>query len=259
MAENLWALRQRRSMKIGELASKSGVPAKQLEAYEKGEPIKLADLKKLARALFVDPSNIKLQSDPKGAPPKPEARESRNPVVPVASGEAPTAEPDKPVETRKPQQMKRRKRLPSPSAPATASQIAHLLELISKFGETQEMLETAVNKPLSDLTSLEIKEVLKRYQTKIKERKPPVVSGAPGKLKRAYLPEAVDTFELNYLTAQQKNQSEMMFTLLTGKVLNGRIIGFSPYNITIQQQDGTEVTMQKLALAYYSTHPVEGE
>lgn len=258
MAENLWALRQRRNMKIGELASKSGIPAKQLEAYEKGESVKVADLKKLARALFVDPSQIKIQSDPKGAPPKPPVPMPRKPVVqgedeakPVATAPVFSA----PVAPHK----KKYKKGPSPNTPAAVTQIEHLVNLARRFGETQEMLETAVNKPLTDLTSLEIKEVLKQYQTRSKERKPTASSVTPNKLKRAYLPEAVDTFELNYLTAQQKSQSEMTFTLLTGKMLNGRIIGFSPYAITIQQPDGSETTIQKLALAYYSTQPTGGE
>lgn len=258
MAENLWALRQRRNMKIGELASKSGVSAKQLESYEKGEPVKVADLKKLARALFIDPSQIKIQSDPKNAPPKPPMQPPRKSVVQGEDEVKPVAvEPV--VRASFAPQKKRYKKGPSPTTPATVTQIEHLVNLARRFGETQEMLETAVNKPLTDLTSLEIKEVLKQYQTRSKEQKPTASSVTPNKLKRAYLPEAVDAFELNYLTTQQKNQSEMTFTLLTGKVLNGRIIGFSPYNITIQQQDGTEVTMQKLALAYYSTQPSGGE
>ena len=75
----------------------------------------------------------------------------------------------------------------------------------------------------------------------------------PGlKRKRAYLPESVDAFELNYLTARQEDEALLHWSLFDGRKLRGRIVGFGPYNVTIRDEEtGEEVTLQKLAIAYY--------
>jgi len=39
--------------------------------------------------------------------------------------------------------------------------------------------------------------------------------------------------------------------LALAETFDGRIVGFGPYNIVIRQDDGTEVNLQKLAIAYY--------
>ena len=49
------------------------------------------------------------------------------------------------------------------------------------------------------------------------------------------------------------------FKLFDGTEFNGRIIGFSPYAITITQPNGVEMTIQKLALAYYTVAQTEEE
>jgi hypothetical protein len=35
--------------------------------------------------------------------------------------------------------------------------------------------------------------------------------------------------------------------------VRGRVVGFGPYAITVGQADGTEITLNKLAIAYYQT------
>jgi hypothetical protein len=35
------------------------------------------------------------------------------------------------------------------------------------------------------------------------------------------------------------------------EVFNGTLIGFGPYTLTLQTNDGHEVTLSKLAIAYY--------
>jgi hypothetical protein len=72
------------------------------------------------------------------------------------------------------------------------------------------------------------------------------------KRRRAYLPEGVDEFELEYLTARQEAGTLLRFTLFDGQQLSGKVIGFGPYSITIREAETEdEVTLQKLAIAYY--------
>jgi len=40
-------------------------------------------------------------------------------------------------------------------------------------------------------------------------------------------------------------------TLFDGQTFEGTVIGFGPYQITIRDPGGDEVTLNKLAIAYY--------
>ncbi|MCZ7669779.1 MAG: helix-turn-helix domain-containing protein [Chloroflexi bacterium] len=95
MAQNLWELRQKQKMTVKQLAGKSGVKAGNIYAYESGEAIKIADLGKLAKALYVDSSEIKIESEPipkkKPAPPKPVKPATPPPAAKAAEARA-TAE-----------------------------------------------------------------------------------------------------------------------------------------------------------------------
>lgn len=234
MAENLEALRKQRNMKVGQLAAKSGIPTKQIVAYEKGERIKVADMPKLARALFVDVSDINWISE-KPQPPSPQKTISQQESKPA-------------------QQLKQ---TPA-SKPARPSQIQHLLRLAQKLGEDEAAVTNKAGKPLADLSLAEASALLLTYNkawlTYKASRPPgdPHTSGTQGK--RATTPEAVDHFEMAYLHARQEAGDALTFTLFDGSVWHGRILGFSPYTITIQQTEGPETTLQKLAIAYYSVY-----
>lgn len=246
MAQNLWQLRQRRGMSVKQLAAKSGVPASSLEAYEQGqETIRMADLSRLARVLYVDEFEIKLQSDPRPDPPQPK---------PAKTEQAPPEEAKKPSPAQKEKQKPKKKQPQQEAAPARPSQLSHLLTLAEKAGEDETAVSDKIGKTVAELSKDEASYWLKQYQEKVsalkkaeEERRPPDT-----RRKRAHLPEGVDEFELNYLTARKEAGDWLAFTLFDGTVLEGQVVGFSPYNITIQQADGTETTLQKLALAYYS-------
>jgi hypothetical protein len=64
----------------------------------------------------------------------------------------------------------------------------------------------------------------------------------------AYLPEAVDQYEHRYLTAAMAEERQLRFALFDGSTVEGQIVGFGPYNITIRAADDTELTLNKLAL-----------
>lgn len=69
--------------------------------------------------------------------------------------------------------------------------------------------------------------------------------------KRAALPEGVDQYEFDYLTAAQQVQAALTVKLFNGEVITGALIGFSTYALTLRHSDGREVTLNKLAIAYY--------
>jgi transcriptional regulator with XRE-family HTH domain/sRNA-binding regulator protein Hfq len=232
MAENLWEIRRRKKMKVRDLAAKSGVPAPLVHQYEAGEkPIPQAHLRQFARALIVDTWDIKPVSDPKprDQPPGP------------AGGTRPPREP-RPPKAPKP---------PRPSPPVRPSQIEHMLRLALRFPDvSRASLEAQAGKLLEALTQKEASQLLGQLQQRIRVEQPPRPA-APFDRHRAHLPEGVDSFEMNYLTAAQAAGQMLSITLFDGGRVEGQIAGFSPYTITLRQPDGAEITVNKLAIAYY--------
>jgi len=132
--------------------------------------------------------------------------------------------------------------------PARDSQIAHLLTLAARFDIDQAALEAEIGKPLDELTQKEARHWNGHFMRRNAEEKPPKKSIDR---KRAYLPEGVDGFELAYLQEQQEFSVPLYFTLFDGQTFEGTVVGFSPYQITIRESGGDEVTLNKLAIAYY--------
>jgi transcriptional regulator with XRE-family HTH domain len=247
VAENLWALREQKKLSVATLASRAGLPIGLIMQYESGQrSIDQRHIARLARALYVEDSDIKLHSDPRPGStplePLPRRDEKHGPAV------AP-ADPPKPRE---------RPRLPRPTAPlrppapARASQIAHLADLLIRVGRSQESLEAELGKPLAELDRLEASRALTALQTQLRE-------GRGAERRRAYLPEAVDQFEHRYLTMAQEAGASLHFTLFDGSTVTGQIAGFGQYAITVRLADSSELTLNKLALVSYQKLPGSGK
>lgn len=300
--EDLWRIRKRKRMTIGELGGRTGISSKVLRRYEMGEiPIPLEDIDRLARALYVEPWEIKIQSDPPPLPPPGEANAPPMPpgTLPVpgpapstpqtassfgstapsnaplggqrppynynrASGppradQAPRPGPEggaarygpsdrRPPRRDRPERPDRERRAPPVPGPIRASQVNHLVSLGKRLGLEQSELEAQAGKPLSEMNRREASLLLGTLQKRIVEEHP---TRPKGKRQRPYLPESVDEFEFRYLTAAQEQALQLDFKLFDGSQVSGQVIGFSPYAITIREPAGTEVTIQKLAIAYY--------
>jgi transcriptional regulator with XRE-family HTH domain len=233
MPEDLRTLRKRKRLSISQLASRSGISIATLITYEKGEKeIPPADLRRLAKPLYIDEWDINPRSSP---PPEPQpSREDRR-----------TKPPQPPQAKEKPAKGKR---TPPQSPPARDSQLAHLLTLAVRFDLDKAALEAEIGKPLEELTQKEARKWNGHFMRRIAEEKP---AKRAIDRKRAYLPEGVDGFELAYLEEQQKAGSSLDFTLFDGQTFQGTVAGFSPYQITIREPDGDEITLNKLAIAYY--------
>jgi transcriptional regulator with XRE-family HTH domain len=233
MPDPLWKIRQRKGMSVNQLAAKSGVPAISITEYETGRAIRSADLPKLARALYVDEWDIEIEGSQRPSPDRAKA-----PSPPLQNAEPPQGRAPK-------------RRQPAKARP---TQIEHLLNLTERYFDTdRQVLEQEIGKPLEELDRSEASELLRHYQRLLAEARSSSDSDTgPSKRKRAYLPEGVDEFELKYLTAQQESGALIHFQLFDGQKMIGRIIGFSPYSISILEQESQEeVTLQKLAIAYY--------
>jgi hypothetical protein len=132
--------------------------------------------------------------------------------------------------------------------PARDTQVAHLLSLAARFGADRPALEAEIGKPLEQLTQQEARVWNRQFMRRIAEEQPPRPAVDR---KRAYLPEGVDRFEAAYLQAQQEAAAPLHFTLFNGQAFEGTIAGFGPYHITIRESAGDEITLNKLAIAYY--------
>jgi transcriptional regulator with XRE-family HTH domain len=232
MPEDLGKIRKRRKMSVNQLASRSGVPIPTLIEYERGErDISSRDLGRLAKALYVEEWDINYRSSPPPAPPPSPPRRERPARPPQPKQKAPK-EP-------KPRRV---------SPPARDSQIAHLLTLAVRFDIDQAALEAEIGKPLAELTQKEARTWNGRFMRRVAEERPPKT---PIDRKRAYLPEGVDGFEAHYLEEQQQSSASLQFTLFDGQTFEGTIVGFGPYHIVIHEPGGDEITLNKLAIAYY--------
>jgi transcriptional regulator with XRE-family HTH domain len=248
--ENLRDIRKRKGLTVGQLSGRTGIPVRVLLDYEEGlTAIPPAHLARLAKALFVGIDEIRPLSKavPREAPPAvprpPEPPfERRREERPPAPGRPPAGRPGRPP---------REKKAPPPPGPARPSQVNHLIGLSRHFGWDLPELEAKIGKPLAGLNRREASQWLTELQQQIAAEAPSKPPAAGPTRHRAHLPEAVDGYELAYLTRQQTEGTTLTFTMFNGETFTGRVIGFSPYSITIQDPAGSEVTLQKLAIAHY--------
>lgn len=255
--DDLWKIRQRKQMSVPQLSAKAGIPARLIQEYEAGrKPISMDNLEKLARSLFVDMMDIKPVSSP--IPPDLAAAAAvttRPPQPPQQQTQPQSAPPPfrqmRPAGPSSPRPARPSAREAQALSPARESQIKHLVLLAQSFGWDKAGLEKEIGAPLTALNRTDASNWLKKLQERISTEHP-----QKARKRRPYLPESVDSFELEYLQKQQDAQNLLEFSLFNGAKVSGRLVGFGPYNITIQSETG-EITLNKLAIAYYR-QPAEG-
>lgn len=254
MSENLWALREQKRLSVATLASRAGLPIGAIMEYESGtRSIDPRHLARLARALYVEESEIRLRSDPRPAVGPPQRQEPRQEPAPASTTDSAlpasgARAPDPPGGRQRIARPPRVVSEPRPPAPARPSQIAHLEDLIQRLSKDRTALEAELGKPLEQLNRLEASTLLVRLQTELRSAPTP-------ERHRAYLPEAVDQYELQYLTAARDGGSALDFALFDGSRVSGHVTGFGPYNITVRLADGSELTLNKLAIVSYRWRP----
>lgn len=266
MAENLWALREQKKLSVATLASRAGLPIGLIMEYEAGQrSIDPRHLARLARALYVEEADLRLHSDPRpgtgqlerhtrpaasatpAQTPAPDSGFAGGGAGAGAPGSAPPA-----GMMRSPRERSvrppRSATPPRPPAPARPSQIAHLQDVLARLGRTQAQVEAELGKPLTEIDRPTASKLLTELQVELRE-------GRSAERHRAYLPEAVDQYEARYLTAAQAAGATLNFILFDNSTVRGVVSGFGPYNITVRQDDGSEVTLNKLAIVSYTRLP----
>lgn len=258
MAENLWALREQKRLSVATLASRAGLPIGVIMEYEAGtRSIDPRHLSRLAKALYVEESEIRLRCDPRpGAgqlerTSRPEGFTPAPPRSPMPPGTPPQGAPAQSAPQPPPAQPRARTARPprpaseaKPPAPARASQIAHINDLLQRLGRDRQSVEAELGKPLDQFDRLQASQLLVKLQADVK------LAPTPDR-HRAYLPEAVDSYEMHYLTRVRDDQTRLHFKLFDGSTVDGIVTGFGPYNITVRQADGSELTLSKLAIVSY--------
>ena len=159
-------------------------------------------LSRLAKALYVEESEIRMRCDPRPGvgqlerqATNPEGYAAPPPRSPVTTGPPSQGGPQPPPgqprarTTRPPRPASEAK----PPAPARASQLAHINDLLQRLGKDRESVEAELGKPLDQLDRLQASQLLVRLQADVK------LTPTPDR-HRAYLPEAVDSYEMHYLT-----------------------------------------------------------
>jgi transcriptional regulator with XRE-family HTH domain len=241
-------------MSVEQLASRAGVSAQEVRDYEAGKKIIPGSvLERMARALYVEVWDINARSAP---PPPPEERAPKPVRKAAPSRERPPQVTQEKRQSKPKPKPKPEKKEPPPRQPLPAkeTQITHLVQLASHFDITRGALEAEIGKPLDQLTREEARTWNRRFNERIAEEKE---AKSPIDRHRAYLPEGVDRFEMEYLNDVQESGDPLSFTLFNGEELEGTLVGYGPYALTVRQPDGTETMVNKLAIAYY--HRAKGE
>lgn len=246
MSENLWALREQRKLSVATLASRAGLPIGLIMEYESGQrSVDVRHIGRLARALYVEEAAIRMRSDPRPGTGPLERAPRREERPPRPAEEAAEFAPRRSRERGATPRLAPTSRPPVPPRP---SQIAHLQDLLQRLDRSQAEFEAQLGQPLAGLDRLSISKALATLQTELR-------TGATPNRHRAHLPEAVDEFERQYLTAAQESGARLRLNLFDGATLSGQVLGFSPYSLTIRQADGSETTVNKLALVSYTRLP----
>jgi transcriptional regulator with XRE-family HTH domain len=236
MAEDLWKIRERKQMSMAQLALRSGLSQDLIDDYEEGKPLTAAHRAKLAKILYVNDYDIRLQSTPR---PKRE-----KPMPPPGQPTPPKPAKEKPVEP-----------APQPKAalPVRQGQIDFLKGLAQHLGLSLQQMEDEIGKPLSELTDPEATHWIRTFQARVPPQPTALGEARPAgyRSRRARLPEGIDLFEANYLLEAQQAGAVLTAKMFNGEVFSGALIGYGPYTLTLQTNGGDEVTLSKLAIAYY--------
>jgi transcriptional regulator with XRE-family HTH domain len=236
MAEDLWKIRERKQMSVAQLALRAGLKQDLIDEYEEGRPMTSLHRAKLAKVLYVNEDDIKRQSAPRPKREKP-ARPADQPQ-PEESRQKPASKPAPETQS---------------APPARQGQIDFLKGLAQHLGMLPTQMEDEIGKPLSELTIVEAKRWIRTFQARVPPSLTALTEAKPEgyRSKRAHLPEGIDLFEATYLLEVQQAQAMLAVRMFNGETISGTLIGFGPYTLTLHTNDGGEVTLSKLAIAYY--------
>lgn len=260
---SLRPIRERKGMTVAQLAGKTSISIRTLQAYEAGErSISPDDLRKLSRVLYASPAELLEPSVPPPPPPRP--------VEPVpASSRAPSpaaieTAPRHPSETRmepegrrlpggrpsfprpvapQPPRPLREPRVTRPPGPATAGQLEQIRNLARRMGLDDAALAERVGASLESLDHMAARAAIAtlRKEMETSGTWQPRVAEGPDQ-------------EGEYLTKLRAQRVPITVQLINGERFQGTVEDYTPYVIKLRDAEtGNEVFVRKLAIAYYQT------
>jgi sRNA-binding regulator protein Hfq len=276
---SLRPIRERKGMTLAQLAGKTSISIRTLQLYEAGErAISSDDLRKLSRVLFASTAEI---LEPTVPPPAPEPPPAPPPVVApprppssVATSVAssvtplPTVQPPpssaEPIrrpppyaprgEFRRPpgngppaRPAPRPPRAPRPPAPATEGQIDQIRNLARRMGLDEEAVVERVGAPLASLDHLGARNAIAKLRKEMED------AGTW----QPRVGEGVDQ-EGQYLAKLRDLKARLVVRLISGEQVEGVVEDYTPYVVRLRDDSGADLTVRKLAIAYYqTTRPVD--
>ena len=271
---SLRSIRDQKGLTVAQLAGKTSISIRTLQSYEAGEKAILPDdLRKLSRILLASPTDILRQpATPPTPPPAPVAipvpAETVAPVtLRVAQPAPPPPEMDKPAIQRpllppsrprpilravddapralprpRPVRAPREVRPPRPPGPSTAGQQEQIRQLARRMGLDDDTLAERLSGPLASLDHSAARDAIARLRREMEESGTwqPRVGEGPDQ-------------EAEYLGKVRDRQMLLDVRLIDGTEVSGTIVDFTSYVIRLRREDGVEISVRKLAMAYYQT------
>ena len=273
---SLRTIRDLKGITIAQLAGKSSISIRTLQSYEMGErAISPDDLRKLSRLLLATPSEILRQPATPPEPPAPvtvpaatAAPAAATPAVPAVATILPPAPPalianDGPVRRTPPPRPRlmapaadapppaprprvvrppREAPVPRPPGPSSIGQQEQIRHLARRQGLEESQVVERLGKPIAELDHTAARDAIARLRREMEESgnwQPRVGEGQDQ--------------EAEYLGKLREQTMAIDVRLIDGSSLGGTIVDFTPYLIRLLRDDGTEVSVRKLAIAYYQT------
>lgn len=129
-----------------------------------------------------------------------------------------------------------------PPGPSTKGQMEQIHNLARRMGLDAAAVEERIGAPLSSLDHLGARNAIARLRQELEDSgtwQPRVGEGADQ--------------EGAYLGKLRDQGVSVVARLIDGQSVEGVVVDFTPYVIRLRQEDHGEVTVRKLAIAYYQT------
>lgn len=261
---SLYLIREKKGMTIAQLAGKTSISIRTLQAYESGErSIAPDDLRKLSRVLYSSTSEILQPASPPPAPPprtvEPVPTQEPVKVTPPAdlaprqptgaSSDAVLQRPrtGRPVSVHpaapRPPRPAREAPTPRPPGPASTGQIDQIHSLARRLGLDDTALVERIGGPLDKLDHLGARMAIAALRKDMEESgtwQPKVAEG----------PDQ----EAEYLGKLRAQHATIDVQLINGQRFQGTVEDYTSYVIHLRESEGgADVYVRKLAIAYYRT------
>jgi transcriptional regulator with XRE-family HTH domain/sRNA-binding regulator protein Hfq len=261
---SLRPIRERKGMTVAQLAGRTSISIRTLQAYEAGErSISPDDLRKLSRVLYASPTEILQPSAPPPPPlPRPVQSPPERPPTPTP---APLETPIRHLPDNRPESESRRLPLgrpsfsrpaaphqprppregaaPRPPGPSTPGQLEQIRNLARRMGLDHQVLVERIGASLESLDHVTARAAIAKLRQEMEESgtwQPRVAEG----------PDQ----EGEYLAKLRDQRIPIEVQLINGERFRGTIEDYTPYVVKVRDSDsGSEVFVRKLAIAYYRT------